>query len=97
MADEELEVWEGGDEEDEGRSLTEPDPDVDYSVTRTSRRVRFHIAADVEIEVVEPPNVPDMQIKSYAKRAVFSTLSRLDIGVPTNISVEVRRRGCPDD
>jgi hypothetical protein len=94
--DEDLVLYEDPDGDEHEVSLTEPIGDQ-YATTRKARRIKFAIIAEVELEVVEPPNVHNVEVKSIAKQRVFNTLSQLGIGVPTNINVEVRHARPDED
>ena len=88
-------IYDPDDHDGEGPSPTEPRQEhydaLSQARSRTSRRIKFTVTADVEVEVVEPPRVHDVEVKSIAKQIVFRALQRMEIGVPTGINVEVTR------
>ena len=65
------------------------DGDFEDTVVRTTRRIRVEFAGYIDVEVIEPPEVFDAEIKQSVKRDLIHSIVNRKLGVPVGYEIRV--------
>lgn len=89
MDRDDLEEYEDGDDGIVYRSSADIDGTDEDAVVRTVRRIRVEFSGFIEVEVIEPPQVFEAEIKQSVKRRIIEAFRGHTLGVPVGYDLKV--------